>query len=550
MTLTAVLSGIAFVLIGILVFKMHAVLALLGGAVVTALLTPAQIRFEDNISRFGIEVQGYSVSRDRREWKLDYPVPDKSTARYDVVTADEDYSFTWRGTFVPSLDKAAAEEGRGRLFFADYQNAKFIEPDGQRSWIVPSGKLGDLVSTGKRSLGERLAFGFGRTAASIGLIIAFAAVIGQSMLHSGAASRIVQTTFSFTGEKGAPAAFVVSGFVLGIPVFFDTVFYLMIPLGKALYARTKRNYLTYVLTIICGGTMAHSLVPPTPGPLFVAGELGVPIAKMIGYGCTVGLVTAIVGYFYALFIGSQFELVPQEDLSDSATDVDTDENSPSVLLALVPIILPLGLITIASLLSAQGYTTFPGYDFIQVLGNKNIALLIAATISLLLLLKWNRSGRPVTDLVAEALASGAMIVLITGAGGAFGSILQESGLRGLIEDLPPMSTPMMLTIAFLITAAIRTAQGSATVAMITTVALFTDVATSGNLACDPVYLALAIGCGSKPLAWMADSGFWVITRLSGMTPEQGLKFITPMTGFMGVAGLIATIALATVAPGR
>ena len=548
MTLIAVLAGIAVVLIGILAFRMHAVLALLAGAVATALLTDGDVRRDDIVSKSGIPATGFVFDQSTSRWTLSYPAAQHQEAWYDVVLNGEAGKLTWIGTFIPDHSLDTDSTGAGRVMFATADFANTARQDNSQCWLLPAGKLGEIKAALKRSLGERLAFGFGRTAGKIGLIIALAAVIGQALLHSGAADRIVRTTFSFTGEKAAPAAFVVSGFVLGIPVFFDTVFYLMIPLGKALYARTRRNYLTYVLTIICGGTMAHSLVPPTPGPLLVAAELGVPIATMIGYGCLVGLVTATIGYFYALIIGSRCELIPT-DVPESDADDDAERPAPSFGLSLAPILMPVFFITVSSLLKANDFEPFPGMSLLLALGDKNIALMLAAALALLMLVRWNQSEKPVSELISEALTSGAMIVLITGAGGAFGSVLQESGLRSLISGLPPMSVPMLLTIAFLITCAIRTAQGSATVAMITSVALFADLATSNALPCAPVYLALAIGCGSKPLAWMADSGFWVITRMSGMTPEQGLKYITPMTGFMGVAGLGATIALAMMAPG-
>lgn len=549
MTLIAVLSGIAVVLVGILVFRMHAVLVLLAGAVTTALLTDSDTRRNDIISKTGIAASQFVYDRVSNRWQISYPATENSDGWYDVVFEKDDGKLVWAGTYVP--DRAANTEtaGRGRIMFGTNEMGQQAQANAYKAWLIPAGELGDIKKSLSRSLGARLAAGFGRTAGSIGLIIALAAVIGQALLHSGSADRIVRASFAFTGEKGAPAAFVVSGFVLGIPVFFDTVFYLMIPLGKALYARTRKNYLTYVLTIICGGTMAHSLVPPTPGPLLVASELGVPIATMIGYGCLIGMVTAIIGYFYASIIGSRSDFAP-DDVPDVDTTIDDSElNAPPAWLAIQPIVIPLVLITVASLLKANGATDFRGADLVLGLGDKNIALLIAAAISLLMLRKWNQSERSVGDLVGEALKSGAMIILITGAGGAFGSILQESGLRSLISDLPPMSIPMLLSIAFIITVAIRTAQGSATVAMITTVALFADLAHTGALPCAPVYLALAIGCGSKPFAWMADSGFWVMTQMSGMTPMQGLKYITPMTGFMGAAGLAATIALAMMAPG-
>ncbi|MFP6666750.1 MAG: hypothetical protein VB876_05530, partial [Pirellulales bacterium] len=151
------------------------------------------------------------------------------------------------------------------------------------------------------------------------------------------------------GERGAPGAFVSSGFLLGIPVFFDTVFYLMVPLGKALRVRTGRNYLLYVLTIVCGATMAHSLVPPTPGPLFVAESLGVDLGLMILCGCVVGLFASTTGYIYAQFMNSRFELPLRESEDLSLADLDNlvqhDEIAlPPLWISLAPILLPVILI--------------------------------------------------------------------------------------------------------------------------------------------------------------------------------------------------------------
>ena len=147
---------------------------------------------------------------------------------------------------------------------------------------------------------------------------------------------------------------------------------------------------------------------------------------------------------------------------------------------------------------------------------------------------------------APALRQTGMVCL--NPGGAFGAVLRQTNVAGLIQDLPRTSPAMICTLAFLITAAIRTAQGSATVAMITAVGILSGLARGGDLGFHPVYLALAIGCGSKPIAWMNDSGFWVITRMSGMTETEGLKFVTPMTTLMGIVGLGAVIVGVTLFP--
>ena len=148
-----------------------------------------------------------------------------------------------------------------------------------------------------QSVGSRIATAFGNTAAKIGILIAMASIIGTCLLRSGAADRIVRGALKLFGEKRAPIAFLSSGFTLGIPVFFDTVFYLLVPLSKAMTLRTGKNYLFYITTIVAGAAMAHSLVPPTPGPLFVAAEMGVDIGVMILGGLAVGLFTIITGYF-------------------------------------------------------------------------------------------------------------------------------------------------------------------------------------------------------------------------------------------------------------
>jgi GntP family gluconate:H+ symporter len=152
-----------------------------------------------------------------------------------------------------------------------------------------------------QSVGERVAVAFGSTCGKIGILIALAAIIGKCLLVSGAADRVVRSALRLLGEPRAPVALLGSSFLLGIPVFFDTVFYLMIPLGKALGVRTGRNYCLYVLSIIAGATMAHSLVPPTPGPLFVASELKVELGTMILGGLVVGVLTAGAGYGYSLW---------------------------------------------------------------------------------------------------------------------------------------------------------------------------------------------------------------------------------------------------------
>jgi gluconate:H+ symporter, GntP family len=433
-----------------------------------------------------------------------------------------------------------------RLIARPHREAEYAWQDGDR--IVEPAAWRSIRRQAGQTVGERVAVAFGDTCGKIGILIALAAIIGKCLLDSGSADRIVRSAVRVTGQRGAPAAFLSSGFVLGIPVFFDTVFYLMMPLGKALHVRTGRDYLLYVLTIIAGATMAHSLVPPTPGPLLVAEQLGVDLGLMIVAGCLVGLFSSGAGYLFAWWVNRRFGLPLRESADFSREDMQRmaamdERDLPPLSVAVLPILIPVVLIAGHTVLKEPLRSAPPSWQTLAAtLGDKNIALAIAAALALITLVWQRRTSRQrLAEAVQAALASGGVIILITSAGGALGAMLQQTGVAELISRLPSESPLLLIVLAFLITAAIRTAQGSATVAMITSVGILSGIVASGQLGCHPVFLALAIGCGSKPVAWMNDSGFWVMCKMSGMTEAEGLRFISPLMTLMGLAGLLATI---------
>jgi GntP family gluconate:H+ symporter len=398
----------------------------------------------------------------------------------------------------------------------------------------------------EESIGERVANGFGRTSAQVAIVIAMASIIGICLLESGAADRLVRSALKLVGPSRAPVAFTATGFLLAIPVFFDTVFYLMIPLAKATRLRTGKNYLFYILAIVAGGTMAHSLVPPTPGPLFVAGEFGVDLGTMIIGGILVGLLASTAGFLFARFANLRKDL-PLRDSEESLKELKkisekADQELPSVMLSMLPILLPVLLITSRTLAESlgMGERRGPILDFLLFLGDKNIALTLAALIAILTLF-WKTSGAQTTAGIRKSLTTAGVIILIIGAGGAFGSALQQTGIGASIRQLTTAYQVSVLLLAFALTTLVRTAQGSATVAMITSAGALTALANPALLGFHPVYLALAIGCGSKPVWWMNDSGFWVVSEMSGMTAKEGLTNLTPLSAIMGVVGLLATM---------
>ena len=383
----------------------------------------------------------------------------------------------------------------------------------------------------------RVTQGFGAGAAKIGILIAMAAIIGKCLLDSGAAECIVIWIRKVFGEKRTPVAFSVSAFILAIPVFFDTVFYLLMPLGKAMRLRTGKNYLLYILAIVAGGTMAHSLVPPTPGPIYVAVELGIEIGAMMLGGLVVGIFAVTAGYAYAVWANKRWviPLRATEEMEEAVSEgSEIRHGLPPLWLALTPIILPVVLIAGQTLAKANEIDS----SVLKVLGDKNIALIISAVISLIML-AWvkRRSLREMAKPVDDALMSGGVIILITSAGSAFGVTLRQTGITEALQGVLPDSHLLLLVMAFGITTIMRTAQGSATVAMITAVGIVGPLIQGIDLAYHPVYVALAIGCGSKPISWMNDSGFWIIGRLTGMTEGETLKTVTVMLLVMGLTGL-------------
>jgi len=412
--------------------------------------------------------------------------------------------------------------------------------------------------TAAQSVISRVTSAFGKACGSLGILIAMAAIIGKCLLESGGAERIIRSALGLLGEKRAPLAFTGSGFLLGTPVFFDTVFYLMIPLGKALAMRFRENYGLYIMTIVAGATMAHSLVPPTPGPLFVAVQLDVDLGLMILMGLVVGSVACATGYVYAKFVnGHDKWRVPLRDSADlplaKLEEIAQRDNKslPPLGLSLLPVLLPIVLIagnTILQKLIADPPVGLA--NFLGLVGDKNIALIISAAVALGLLAMQKRGDKQALfDSVQSALASGGVVILITAAGASFGAMLQQTNIAARIGGLAAdfeITGLLVLPLAFFVTAVVRTAQGSATVSMITSVGIFAGMA--ATLPFHPVYLAMAIGCGSKPFPWMNDSGFWVINRMSGMTIGETIRSVSFLMTVMAIDGLVAVMLLAWLFP--
>ena len=239
---------------------------------------------------------------------------------------------------------------------------------------------------------NRVATAFGNAAGNIGIVIALAVIIGRCMMESGAADRIVRAFLTFLGQKRVSIALMSSGFVLSIPVFFDTVFYLLVPLARSAYKRTQTHYIRYIIAIAAGGAVTHSLVPPTPGPLLMAQNLNLEIGTLILVGLAVGLPTAIAGLVYAHWIDTRVVLSnPPNDIISGKKDPLDDIPLPNLTVALLPIVLPVIMVSLNTIMGTLAKDALPTSalhrwaPLTAAIGNVNFAMLVAAAAAMITL---------------------------------------------------------------------------------------------------------------------------------------------------------------------
>lgn len=394
---------------------------------------------------------------------------------------------------------------------------------------------------------------FGGVCGSIAIVIALAALIGQCLMESGAADKIVRVFVRALGEKRASLSLLSSGYVLSVPVFFDTVFYLLVPLARAMRVRTGKHYLLFLMAISAGGAVTHSMVPPTPGPLAMAATLEIDLGVMILVGAVVAVPMSVAGWLFGILRDRQLDVPLRE--TQGLTLVELEELArrdearlPGFFVSMLPIVLPVVLIASNTLTGALGVggtlralTSFAG--------NPNFALLASAAVSLALLAR--QKGYTLAQLakpVETALASGGLIILITAAGGSFGKMLVKAGVGETIGAMSEEFGVPVLLLSFLLGALLKVAQGSGTVAMITVSAIMAPLVIDAPIGFHRVYVACAIGSGSLVGSWMNDSGFWVYKQMSGLTETEGLRTWTPLLAVMGVVGYVVTQLAALLVP--
>ena len=421
---------------------------------------------------------------------------------------------------------------------------------------------------------EMVSKGLGDAARDIAISIALAAIIGMCLMESGGADKVVRRFLAFFGEKRAGWALLWSTFILSAPIFFDTMFMLMLPLAMALRMRTGKDYTLYLMAICCGGTITHSMTVPHPGPVAVVETLKMSVGESVVGGMVIGAIVSFLGFLVSKWLNNRTEIPLRETgavkLSDlKAISEKPESELPSFFWSITPVLLPIILISLTTVfeLAHTGAASGAGWGvamvnalggqhgfesvraWVDFIGHKNIALIIGAVISMVVLARQRGFGfKKLEELAHSPMETACMIIMITSAGGAFGYALRSAGVGDAVAALAQDYSLNLVFLGWLVAAVVRVAQGSATVAMLTAASIMAPMVVDANLGFHPLYLFTAIGFGAMFFSWMNDSGFWVVNRLSGMTEKETLRTWSVQLTADSVIGLLVTLALSKLVP--
>lgn len=390
--------------------------------------------------------------------------------------------------------------------------------------------------------------GFGGTLGSIGIVIAAGTIIGAILEKSGGTVVMANSVLKWVGQARSALAMSITGAVVSIPVFCDSGFVILSSLNKSLASKANKSLAIYAVALSMGLYSTHVFVPPTPGPIAAAGTLNADLGAVILLGIATTIPVIIVTYLFAQFLGNRIYIDPDavelvEGKSDGTSEIDSEE-LPPVILAFLPILIPMLLIAIRSVLqfpalnvSESGLTAL--FNFV---GDPNTALIIGVILAFFTAKQ--STGIVLGDWVGSGLKSAGTIILITGAGGAFGSVLRATPIGDFLGNSMAQWN-LGILLPFLIAAAIKTAQGSSTVSIITTASIMVPLLPVIGLdtGLGPALVTLAIGAGAMTVSHANDSYFWVVSQFSGMEVSQAYKLQTLSSAVAGFTGIITVFIL-------
>jgi Gnt-I system low-affinity gluconate transporter len=418
------------------------------------------------------------------------------------------------------------------------------------SLLITSMLVGIMAGMPLSEITTSIQEGMGSTLGFIATVVGLGAIFGQLLESTGGAKSLAHNLLKKFGPGKATWALTLSGFIIGVPVFLDVGFIILIPIVYALTRDSKRSVLYYAIPLLAGLAVTHTMVPPTPGPMAVAQILDVEIGWVILFGLIVGLPTAVIaGPLFGRFISKKIYVPAPPELEDlNADPEESADKLPSFGLIALIISTPLLLILVSTFVKLgidkaileENLVT----EILIFVGHPFTALILATLFSILLAVKRNLGGQKILDLSTKALGPAGIIILVTGAGGVLKQILVDSGIgKILAESIAGSSIPLIL-LAWILASLVRITQGSATVAMITAAGIMAPILPVFNPGQPQIALiVVAIAAGATILSHVNDSGFWIVSKYLRINEKQTLQSWTIMETIIAVCGLIFTLIL-------
>jgi GntP family gluconate:H+ symporter len=389
--------------------------------------------------------------------------------------------------------------------------------------------------------------GVGGTLGHIAIIVALGTMLGKMMAESGGSDRIAGTLIELFGEKRVPWAMVTIGLLVGLPVFFEVGFVLLVPIAFNVARRTGMSMVAVGIPMVVGLSVVHGLIPPHPAATMAVNAYNADIGRTVLFGLLVGIPTAMIaGPLYAKWIAPHIQLAAENPMAEQFIDDRANRNLPSFSLTVATILLPVLLMLVGSWANAISAPGSKLNGALHLLGNPDMALLVGVVVSFITLGHMRGFSREaILKFSNDSLAPTASVTLLVGAGGGFGRILQDSGTSQAIIDAASGAHLSPLLLAWLVAALVRVATGSATVAMTTAAGIVAPIALQ-TPGIRPELLVLATGAGSLVLSHVNDGGFWLVKEYFNMSVAQTIKTWTVCETIISVVALALTLGLSMV----
>lgn len=426
--------------------------------------------------------------------------------------------------------------------------------------------------------------GMGKILGHIAIIIALGAMIGRIIELSGGAEALAKTLIERFGNRRTPLALTLAGFLVGIPVFFEVGVIVLMPLAYGIARTARKPLIVFALPMCATMLTVHAMLPPHPGAVAAAGQLGADLGRVLLFGLPITAVLALIGWWVAGRMTRRHYPMTDDIRNDvygpqitdthlqqwgrgqdmapglpslGAAAVKVDETPAGLAAGLPPapapgfglvvtlILLPIVLILLGTLATSWLPAGNLPRDILTVVGAPLVALLIDTLLCAYVLgFRRGWSREQVSDVIGSALPGVAMVILIAGAGGVFGKVLVDTGIGAVVSELLRATGLPVLALGFVLTLLLRAVQGSTTVALVTTAGILGPLIATLDLSANHMaLLCLAMGAGGLAVSHINDAGYWIFTKLVGLSVADGLRTWTVLTTLLGCLGFAITLLL-------